>query len=188
MRRRLILMRHAKSDWSHPGLPDKDRPLNARGRAAAPRMAHWLQTWLEKQGKKQKESGGRELKVDRVLSSTAVRTRETLRLMQESWGSAIDPQVEWCDGLYLAEPRVIWNLFRTATKDRPDESCLLVLGHNPGMEILISGLAGKDIHVPTAAIAIFQSPSEEPIGELVPEMESNHWELLAFQNPRSLSA
>jgi phosphohistidine phosphatase len=36
--RRLMLLRHAKSDWSAPGTRDQDRPLNTRGREAAPRM------------------------------------------------------------------------------------------------------------------------------------------------------
>ena len=40
--KRLILMRHAKSDWNHPGLADHDRPLNKRGRKAAPAMGAWL--------------------------------------------------------------------------------------------------------------------------------------------------
>ena len=183
--RRLILMRHAKSDWSQPGLGDKDRPLNARGTAAAPRMAEWLEEWLDKHSNVDMEDSPL---VDRILSSTAVRTRETLGLMQEIWGPKVEPRIEWHDNLYLAEPRVIWDTYRKASKEHPDEDCLLVLGHNPGMEILISGLAGEDLHVPTAAIAIFQSQSNAPIGELVPEIESNRWELLAFQTPRRLSA
>jgi len=40
--KRLILMRHAKSDWGDPGLPDHDRPLNKRGRRAATALGHWL--------------------------------------------------------------------------------------------------------------------------------------------------
>ncbi|MEL7089640.1 MAG: histidine phosphatase family protein, partial [Planctomycetota bacterium] len=42
MTRTLILMRHAKSSWDDPGLTDHDRPLNRRGRLAAPLMAAWL--------------------------------------------------------------------------------------------------------------------------------------------------
>jgi phosphohistidine phosphatase len=148
-------------------------------------MAEWLEEWLDNHSQEDKADSP---SVDRVLSSTAVRTRETLQLMQGIWSPRIEPQIEWHDDLYLAEPRVIWDAYRKATREHPNEGSLLVLGHNPGMEILISGLAGKDLHVPTAAIAIFQSQSGSPIGELVPEIESNRWELLAFQTPRSLSA
>jgi len=41
--KRLIFMRHAKSDWAL-GLPDRDRPLNARGRRSAPVMGDWLRS------------------------------------------------------------------------------------------------------------------------------------------------
>jgi phosphohistidine phosphatase len=40
MTRRLILLRHAKSDW--PDVPDRDRPLAKRGRRDAPRIGRWL--------------------------------------------------------------------------------------------------------------------------------------------------
>lgn len=187
MRRRLILMRHAKSDWSQPGLSDKDRSLNARGTKAAPLVARWLEEWLEARRCEASGDGAEIPMIDRVLCSTALRTRETLRLMQQVWGPSIQPRVEWYDDLYLAEPRVIWETFRSATNEEPGAGCVLVLGHNPGMEILVSGLAGKDIHVPTAAIAVFESEREGPIGELVPELESRTWKLQAFQTPRSLS-
>ena len=56
---RLMLLRHAKSDWSRPGMPDRNRPLNARGRKAAPAMAaHML---------------SQELVPQRALVSTATR-------------------------------------------------------------------------------------------------------------------
>lgn len=99
-----------------------------------------------------------------------------------------DLKVEWLDALYLAEPRVIWDSIRSAYHSHPNEESLLVLGHNPGMEILMSALAGRDLEVPTAAIAIFESRHDRPIGELVPEIESGSWNLLAFQTPRSLSS
>lgn len=175
--RQLILMRHAKSDWSQPGLSDKERPLNARGIAAAPRMAHWLHEWLHSQDRR----------VDRILSSTSVRTRETLERMQDAPKFPSDLQVEWLDSLYLAEPRVIWDAIRSAFHRHPDEESLLVLGHNPGMEILMSALAGSDLDVPTAAIAIFESRQDGAIGELVSEIEAGNWRFLAFQTPRSLS-
>ena len=61
---RLLLLRHAKSDWGSADLADIDRPLNSRGKAAAVTMARYL-----------KENG---LQPDRILCSTAQRTRETL--------------------------------------------------------------------------------------------------------------
>ena len=61
--RRLILTRHAKSDWDDPLLADHDRPLNARGR----RSARLLGDWLASRGYEPEE----------VLCSTAARCRQT---------------------------------------------------------------------------------------------------------------
>src|SRR5210317_1055809 len=62
--RRLILMRHAKSDWSHAGMTDHDRPLNNRGIASAAALGNWL-----------RDKG---YLPDQVLSSSAERTGQTL--------------------------------------------------------------------------------------------------------------
>jgi phosphohistidine phosphatase len=61
--RRLLIMRHAKSDWGTPGEPDFDRPLAKRGQRDAPRMGEWLRA----QG----------LVPDLVLASPARRAQET---------------------------------------------------------------------------------------------------------------
>ena len=60
----LLILRHAKSSWDHPGLRDHDRPLNPRGRRDAPRMGRFL---VE-----------RDLVPERIVSSTAVRARTTV--------------------------------------------------------------------------------------------------------------
>uniref|UniRef100_UPI0035189862 SixA phosphatase family protein n=1 Tax=Nioella sp. TaxID=1912091 RepID=UPI0035189862 len=65
--KRLILMRHAKSDWSL-GQPDAARPLNARGQRSAEAMGDWL-----------REKG---YLPDQILCSSAQRTRETLDLLR----------------------------------------------------------------------------------------------------------
>ena len=107
---RLILMRHAKSDWSHAGISDHERPLNARGRAAALALGGWLRS----------NSYG----VDQVLCSTATRTRETLECL------ALDPSPEtgFTRSLYLAEARAMMETLHTAKFPR-----VLMLGHNPGI-------------------------------------------------------
>ncbi|MFY8201813.1 MAG: SixA phosphatase family protein, partial [Pirellula staleyi] len=71
--KKLFLMRHAKSDWADASLSDKDRPLNARGRASATLMAQWMQS--------------HQSVPDVVLCSTALRTRQTLELLTENWSS-----------------------------------------------------------------------------------------------------
>ncbi len=103
----LILLRHAKSDWDDPDQDDHDRPLNQRGRAAAPKIGAWL-----------REQGHIPT---RILCSTALRTRETLT------GLAL-PKAEtvFLRELYLAPARLILSLAQ-------GPGTLLIVGHNPGM-------------------------------------------------------
>jgi phosphohistidine phosphatase len=104
----VIFLRHAKSDWADPGIGDHDRPLNRRGRAAAPRIGAWLR---EK----------RHLP-DRILCSTALRTRQTLHLLGVPEGAT-----EFRDDLYLAPSETILRLARMPAR------VLLILGHNDGL-------------------------------------------------------
>jgi len=131
--KRLILMRHAKSDWSDANASDHGRVLNPRGKRSADAMGAWL------------------LKLgylpDQVLCSDAARTRETLdRLSLGDLPTRLDSD------LYLAAPEVIIRALRAATGD-----CVLMVGHNPGSAFLADMLASEppshaDFHrFPTAA-------------------------------------
>jgi phosphohistidine phosphatase len=59
--------------------------------------------------------------------------------------------------LYLASPNTILEAIREHGSDSCQ--CLMVIGHNPGMEVLASMLAGRAIEMPTSAIAVFRLPS-----------------------------
>ncbi|SLN18217.1 Histidine phosphatase superfamily (branch 1) [Roseivivax jejudonensis] len=106
--RRLLLMRHAKSDWSFEE-PDHDRPLNARGRRSADALGAWL-----------RDSG---MLPDQVLCSTSRRTRETLERLD------IDAPVRFEDRLYHAAPEAVLDALRGAEGSR-----VLIIGHNPGFQ------------------------------------------------------
>ena len=82
--RRLLLLRHAKSSWADPGVRDHDRPLNDRGRTAAPLVGGYLRA--------------HDLIPDRVLCSSARRTCETLALLDLP--DSVDIEIEHV--LYLA--------------------------------------------------------------------------------------
>jgi phosphohistidine phosphatase len=118
---RLLLFRHAKSDWSKDA-DDHGRPLAARGRKAAPAMA----LYMARNG----------YLPELVLCSTARRTRETLDLLKSSWPGK--PPVRYERSLYLAD----WPVLFSAVKKTPARtSPLLVIGHNPGLEQLAIALA-----------------------------------------------
>jgi phosphohistidine phosphatase len=115
--RRLMLLRHAKSDWSQT-TADRGRPLNDRGRAVAPLMGAYL--------------AHHALLPDRVVVSPARRTLETWELAARPLaGSAAAPVVE--ERIYEASAETLLGVVRALP-----EAChlVLVVGHNPGMQEL----------------------------------------------------
>ena len=115
----LILMRHAKSDWSQGGLGDFDRPLNPRGRRSAVALGHWLRE--------------NDHAPDTALVSAARRTRETYDELALAACKA-----SFLDTLYHAGPQEI--LAAVMATDA-DSDRVLVIGHNPGMGALAGALA-----------------------------------------------
>lgn len=111
----LLLLRHAKSSWATPGMPDFERPLNKRGRRAAAALAQYLT-----------DEG---LSPSLILSSDARRTRETLEPIQGAFGSRVAVHLE--PKLYLADPPTILDRLRKVPDDIPS---VLMIGHNPGFQ------------------------------------------------------
>jgi len=161
VQRRLILMRHAKSDWGDEDLSDHDRPLNKRGRRDAPRMAQWL--------------AENDLVPELILSSTSVRTRQTVSLLLEIWNA--EPTQLYLEELYHAGPAEIT---AAVAGDGGDALRLMVVAHNPGMASLVSTWAGTYSDMPTAAVAVFQL--DRPWREL----PAADVELVDFMRPKAL--
>ena len=132
--RTLLILRHGKSSWKHPGLADHDRPLNKRGLRDAPRMGRLLRD--------------EDLVPDRIVSSTAVRARATAELVAGELGYR--GTVERSRDLYLAS---VPDIIRVLANDGGDAARLLVVGHNPGLEELVAALTGGYAALPTAALA-----------------------------------
>lgn len=120
--RQLLLLRHAKSSWDDPRLPDHARPINARGRRNAAGMADAM-----------RELG---LAPDVVLVSSARRTLQTLEALAPIEGS---PLVEPMDALYLAPWPSLLDVLRGV---RETARSVLLIGHNPGLHELALALAG----------------------------------------------
>ncbi len=152
--RRLILLRHAKSDW--PDVPDRDRPLAKRGRRDAPRVGRWLH-----------EHG---YQPDVVVCSAARRTRQTWDLMAPELGGS--PAVRFEPRAYAASALTLLYLaqelpsrYRTA----------LLIAHNPGLSELAGRLAAPPerdraagngrqpgISLPTAGVAVLEFAGDWP--------------------------
>jgi len=116
----LILMRHAKSDWSSGAANDHDRPLNRRGAKAAKALGHWLRD--------------HSLAPDQVLCSSAERTGETYLAL----GLPTDTALQFTRKLYLATHHDILAVLQGATGN-----VVLMLGHNPGIGVMASALLAQ---------------------------------------------
>lgn len=121
---RLHLLRHAKSSRDE-GVEDKERPLSRRGRDSSRRIGETLQAGV-----------GR---IDLVLCSSALRTRETAELALASF--APQPRILFEDGLYLAGVKA---LLRRLTQLDEGVGSVIVIGHNPGLHELAIALAAPD--------------------------------------------
>jgi phosphohistidine phosphatase len=135
----LVLLRHAKSSWADPDVPDHDRPLNARGRDAAARVGRHL-----------RHEGPHP---DLVLCSSAERTRQTLQRLELP--ERVEVVIE--DQLYGAPAHSLLTRIRQVP---PGHGTVLVIAHNPGIEDLARlldrhGLAGVE-KFPTAAMAVLR--------------------------------
>lgn len=149
--RRLILFRHAKSDWPEGDVDDHDRVLAARGRRAAPPMGAWL--------------AGRGFRPDLTLCSTAERARETWSLAAKAFSPS--PLERFEADIYESTPETLLTLVKSV--DRSVQT-LMIVGHNPGLEQLAKVLATKgdpearrllSEKFPTAAIAVFDFPIDD---------------------------
>jgi phosphohistidine phosphatase len=111
---RLLLLRHAKSERPEPGLSDRDRSLNERGRKDAPRIGAYM--------------AHHALEPDRVLVSDARRTRETWERLAAKLTAP--PPVGYVAALYNAGPEGIVEAIKAGARSA---RCVLVIGHNPGL-------------------------------------------------------
>ncbi|MEU6258141.1 histidine phosphatase family protein [Streptomyces sp. NPDC047043] len=141
--RRLVVLRHAKSDWP-AGVPDHKRPLAARGRRDAPAAGRALAEI--------------DCLPDLALCSTAVRARQTWDLASGQWGTP--PPVRHDPRLYAAE---VSDLLTVVHEVPTEVETLLLVGHNPGLEELVLELAEDSlddaldevkVKFPTSAIAV----------------------------------
>lgn len=113
----LVLIRHAKSDWSSGATIDYERPLNERGHRDAPMMGMRL---LQKS-----------ILPDLIIASTAIRAATTARLIAKEIGYAAQ-DILWQEDLYHCMPPVFENVIEAA--DINDSiNTVFIVAHNPGI-------------------------------------------------------
>ena len=165
----MLLLRHAKSDWTSTATADFERPLAKRGKNDAPKVG----AWLYREG----------LVPDHVVSSPAERARQTA--------------LKVCKRLDFKKKRIVWEaevyeagvpaLLDVLARCPGEAATVLLIGHNPGLEELVRHLAGEDLEIPddgklmpTAAVARLEMP--EDWSRLAPGSA----QLISITRPRGL--
>ena len=148
----LFLIRHAKSSWGDTALPDKDRPLNDRGRRDAPKMGERL--------------AKRDVKPDLILSSPAMRALTTAEIIAKKLDyRRKDIVVD--DRLYAVGADELLDVIHKLG-DKLER--VMLFGHNPELTELAHRLSSKITHMPTCAVAefTFDAKSWSKIGKVKP--------------------
>lgn len=132
--RELILIRHAKSDWSNPLLDDFERPLNKRGSKNAPFMAKILKKELQKP--------------DLIISSPSFRTKLTLDYFLKEF--EYKGEVIFEKSIYEAP---FENLLKVIKNIDNKYKTIFLIGHNPGLNDLANFLLGSfEDNIPTSGV------------------------------------
>lgn len=160
--KKLYLIRHAKSSWSEAGLSDFERPLNQRGNRDAPFMSKLLKE--------------KNVKPDRIISSSAIRAFSTAKIFANELNYAVDDILN-LPSLYEAIASEILEIIQSVDDNI---NSLMVFGHNPGLTSLSNHLSDRQVdNMPTCSISCI-------------DFETNSWKnvnigtgkLVAFEFPK----
>ena len=148
-------MRHAKSSWKDENLADHERPLKKRGQKDTKRIA--------------KEIIKHELTPELILSSSAVRARETVEILTDKL--EYENRIIYSDELYMGEPQ---DFIEALKEQTGDENIVMIVAHNPGLEAYLQIVDGEIESLPTGslgylllAIDDWKEISLETMGDLI---------------------
>jgi len=163
VKRRLIIMRHAKSAWDTGASTDHDRPLNKRGRNDAPRVAAKIAElgWSP----------------ELTVSSDSKRTRQTYKRMRDAFEGEV--QVRFTRSLYQAGLGAVQDELSDLSAD---VTTVMVLGHNPGWEDMLRKLCGHDLRLTTANAALLTIEA----GSWAQAVSRDTWTLEHLLRPKEL--
>ena len=139
----IMILRHGKSDWNADFRSDHDRPLAPRGQKASGLIGEFLRKG--------------NLIPEKVLVSTATRARETILLAMQfgKWECPVDER----NAMYMASPEQVLTIIQ---KQSDSINRLMLVGHNPTWENLVSLLVGGGrFRMPTASLARIRVPVEQ---------------------------
>ncbi len=163
MAKKLLIVRHAKSDWGEAGLKDFDRPLAARGEKNAPGM-----------GKHLLKNG---IKPNAIISSPALRAITTCKLIAGELG--LENKIVLEPKIYEATHQTLLNIVNNF--DNADDLVAL-FGHNNGITDLVIYLTDADIYnIPTCGAVLIEFPFDD--WKMISKSTGN---LLFFVSPKNI--
>tara|TARA_B100000900_G_C20464794_1_gene668822 strand:+ start:463 stop:951 length:489 start_codon:yes stop_codon:yes gene_type:complete len=131
--KRLLVIRHAKSDWNSSALTDFERPLNNRGLRDAPLMGMFLKE--------------KKYFPDFILSSGAKRALTTAEFISKNVGYTKNIYVK--NNIYNASAEDIKNVLNEIEEKH---NTVFILGHNPGLSNLVYEISGQWIELKTCCV------------------------------------
>lgn len=138
----LLILRHAKSSWADSQTDDWARTLTDRGEHDAERAGDLLKRLA--------------IVPDVIVASDAVRAQSTAHRVATAAG--FTRKVALSSLLYLAAPQTVIEVLRHI--DTPTAPRVMIVGHNPGLEDLVSKLTGEETELSTAALVQIEMPIE----------------------------
>ena len=161
----LYIVRHAKSSWADLSMTDKERPLNGRGRRAAPIMAEYCKTMG--------------FVPDLIISSTAVRAYSTAEVFKKVLGVSDDNYRKY-DSLYHAPASMY---YESCYELLETQQSVMLFGHNPGITYLANEVSDQYIdNVPTCGLLVVTSTADTWA-----EVDASNSTLVSMQVPKNLS-
>ncbi|MFY9252987.1 MAG: histidine phosphatase family protein [Fuerstiella sp.] len=136
----LILMRHSHAMSDNPAFSDHERPLTQQGCQLAEKTAALLAN----------------LAIDQIVCSSAARTIETAKIVVATCRPEVAINVR--SDLYLAPSKTYLTAASQMGTDK--DSTILLVGHNPGLALLICKLAGNSYSIPPSSVAVFEADIE----------------------------
>ncbi|KAI4303579.1 hypothetical protein MLD38_039189 [Melastoma candidum] len=172
--RRLILVRHAESSWSQSSIRDHDRPVSEAGKSDAIKLSHKLQQsgWIPQL----------------ILLSDALRSKETLRIMQEQVQSFLEAEVHFISSFYsiaAMDGQTAEHLQQAILKYSRDEIfTIMCMGHNRGWEEAASMFSGASVELKTCNAALLEATGRS-WEEAITLAGLGGWKLHAILKPNS---
>lgn len=140
---KIILIRHAKSSWKH-NVIDHERPLNKRGIQDASLISNSLKK--------------KNLDIDLILSSDAIRAKLTACLIIEGLNKSID-LISYNHNLYDFSG---YNLIEVVKNTNNTVNTLMIFGHNHAITSFVNSYGNKYIeNVPTCGVVILEFDIEK---------------------------